>query len=374
MKSRTLKSSALGLWIVAASLSLPSEGFGADRSFVRGDSNADSVVDISDAVFTLLHLFSSGQTLGCVASADANDDGALDVSDAIYTLTYLFMGGPTPRAPFLSPGCDPTPDALGCAQYPGGTECVPTGAIIADHTTRDLGRIPRQSVEAAKQSFRIFYGHTSHGSQILTGMEAIKDPLYQFNQGAGTLSIKEEDSDLGNPSYSAWADTTRRQLDRADNDRNVVLWSWCGQVSGITEEDLQKYYLDGMSALEAQYPTVKFIHMTGHLDGTGVDGNLNRRNNQIREFCRANGKILFDFADIESYDPSGAYYLDRGADDACRYLKSPDVYGNWALEWCAAHPGECSSCSCVHSESVNCDMKARAFWWLLARMAGWDGQ
>ena len=49
------------------------------------------------------------------------------------------------------------------------------------------------------------------------------------------------------------------------------------------------------------------------------------------------------------------------------------VEHNWAVEWCAEHPGECSSTSCAHSRSLNCDMKGRAFWWLMARIAGWPG-
>ena len=49
--------------------------------------------------------------------------------------------------------------------------------------------------------------------------------------------------------------------------------------------------------------------MTGHLDGGGTAGNLNVRNNQIRNYCIANDKILFDFADIESYKPNGVINL-----------------------------------------------------------------
>lgn len=74
-----------------------------------------------------------------------------------------------------------------------------------------------------------------------------------------------------------------------------------------------------MNRLEEDYPHVTFFYMTGHLDGTRESGNLNLRNNQIREFCRENNKILFDFADIESFDPDGKYFLDKGANDGCYY-------------------------------------------------------
>ena len=82
--------------------------------FVRGDANGDLVVDVSDAVATLLYLFRS-LALPCLDAADANDDERLDLSDALYALEYLFRNGPRPPAPFPSPGFDETGDgSLGC--------------------------------------------------------------------------------------------------------------------------------------------------------------------------------------------------------------------------------------------------------------------
>jgi uncharacterized repeat protein (TIGR01451 family) len=137
-------------------------------------------------------------------------------------------------------------------------------------------------------------------------------------------------------------------------------------------------YLDSVSVLEAEYPGVTFVYMTGHLEGTGVDGNLNVRNDQIRSHCRANNKVLFDFADIESYNPDGVEFMSRLARDTCYYDGNGDGSvdsANWAQEWCASHAGDplCATCSCAHSEPLNCNLKGRAFWWMLARIAGWPG-
>lgn len=252
--------------------------------------------------------------------------------------------------------------------------------IIIDHTCTDLSKIPEHWIEQAKEQLRISYGHTSHGSQPISGMGVLMagplnpDGLYDFNtDGAvvsGTLSLADwtPGGDLGNPDRTTWATRTREYLDDQGSDRNVVIWSWCGQAD--TSEENIDLYLNLMNELEADYPDVIFVYMTGHLNGTGEDGNLNVRNNQIRDYCVANNKILFDFADIESYDPDGNYFLDRGADDGCYYDG-----GNWANEWCAAHSGDplCTSCGCAHSEPLNCNLKARAFWWMFARIAGWTG-
>lgn len=31
-------------------------------------------------------------------------------------------------------------------------------------------------------------------------------------------------------------------------------------------------------------------------------------------------------------------------------------------------------CDCAHSRPLNCNLKGRAFWWMVARLAGWDGE
>lgn len=81
--------------------------------FIRGDSNSDQSVDLSDSVTTLQFLFGSSTSL-CVSALDANDDGAVNIADAVYALAYLFNGGPSPPPPFPDCGPDLTPDPLSC--------------------------------------------------------------------------------------------------------------------------------------------------------------------------------------------------------------------------------------------------------------------
>jgi len=233
---------------------------------------------------------------------------------------------------------------------PAGAE-----AIIADHNAvGEFGDVPDSVIQSLGEDYLIFYGHTSHGSQIVTGI----DLLYDEDPFCDPPTFQEYGDDLGGNEDTTWVPPTRAWLN-AHPEYNMVMWSWCGGCSDNTEQGIN-IYLNAVSGLEQDYPGVTFIYMTGHLDGTGPEGNLYARNNQIRDYCLANDKILFDFADIESYDPNGNYYSD--ASDACE----------WCYDWCLLYP--CPSCGCAHSHCFNCYLKGKAWWWMMARIWGWGAE
>jgi len=278
--------------------------------------------------------------------------------------------------------------AAGCSSSPADDPPDPDSeALVVDHTSIELAAIPESWIEQAKTTLHIAYGHTSHGSQLTTGMTGLaawKGDLYAWNNGGagGALDLRDYNGnfgglgiadDLGAPSRTAWEQATRAYL-AANPAVNVIIWSWCGQVEG-TEAEIQTY-LDLMDGLESDFPNVKFVYMTGHTDGSGLSGTVHVRNNQIRSYCLAHDKILYDFEDIESYDPDGAYYGDKLVNDACDYDSNGDGTRdrNWAVDWQNAHPGEWYSCASAHSQPLNANMKAYAAWRLWARLAGWSGE
>lgn len=86
--------------------------------FVRGDTNSDAQLDLSDPIASLNYLFLGDAAPSCLQAADSNGDAALDLSDPIYFLTAHFLGGPAIPPPSPECGNAPAGEGLLCSSYP----------------------------------------------------------------------------------------------------------------------------------------------------------------------------------------------------------------------------------------------------------------
>ncbi|MFH1418500.1 MAG: hypothetical protein ABII12_09490 [Planctomycetota bacterium] len=261
-------------------------------------------------------------------------------------------------------------------------------AIIIDHNHTDITALSEAAMNKAKTDLHIAYGHTSHGSQLTDGMSGLVDfanggglglsydpDFFEWNNGGTGGALDLHDYAMGGDCgyYPDWVNNTISYLnDEGNGDVNVIIWSWCGQVDEkYVAGTLDSEYLTPMTQLEATYSDVTFVYMTGHVDHWD-DADNKAANQMVRDYCINNDKVLYDFADIECYDPDGTYY--EFPHDDCNYYASAGsttALGNWADAWQGTHTEDVDwySCSCAHSVALNCNRKAYAAWALWAAIA-----
>lgn len=264
--------------------------------------------------------------------------------------------------------------------------------LIIDHTSvQKFEQIPDQWLNAAKK-LTIHYAHTSHGMQIISGLKYISEKIDQEKYRISYITYYADHPDPTtalpaeqNPPALRIADTGRKPEGYWSTEEglketksfaatglfNYSMFGWCGELSGSL--DLKQYiddYLNALDQLEKEYPNMRFIYFTAPTDGFPAYSKLRQNNEQIRKYCIDHNKILYDFADIESWDPDGNFYTDNYS---C----------SWCEDWCKKHPDECvdlppdmnsgiPTC-CPHSHGYNCLIKGKSYWYMMARLAGWDG-
>jgi len=87
---------------------------GIPGTFIRGDTDGDGRINLTDAVFVFRHLFQGGAQPECLDAADADDNGTLALPDPIAILIHLFLGQDPLPLPGPEPWFDPSEDGLTC--------------------------------------------------------------------------------------------------------------------------------------------------------------------------------------------------------------------------------------------------------------------
>ena len=221
----------------------------------------------------------------------------------------------------------------------GGAAQAGAQAIVAGHVATDLGSTPDSAIAAAA-NLRLLVRRASVGGNISSGLDTLHTQDAKYDRSRWDFQ------DRGNPGWQAKVDDFVAQTALQASSFDVLTMKFCF----IDPDASFTYYRDALLQLETSYPAKRFVWWTIPIE---TSGNTARQafNDQVRAFALANGKLLFDIADIECHDAAGVKLTDGSG----REIMRP--------EW-TSDGGHLGSAGAVRVAS--------ALWWLMARIGGWN--
>jgi hypothetical protein len=247
--------------------------------------------------------------------------------------------------------------------------------IIIDHNCVDISQIPASVIEDIKDNINFQWCGQSHSGQVPCGLDVVESIYPQFDVTIQELVLPTTPNSMsvyiGNQGFNApgqcctsitpegyWIPPTGPQWTNAclayNPTINVSGFLWCWQLEGNGASYVQSY-LNQMESFEAQHPNVTFVYTTGNAQAYGANGLQRHQNNEmIRNYCIANNKVLFDFADIDSWY--------NGEQQTTTYNGTTYQVQHNAFD------GQ----ECGHVNLLGAEYKARAIWWMMARIGGWN--
>jgi hypothetical protein len=244
-------------------------------------------------------------------------------------------------------------------------------AIVADHTVvTQFPSIPKTAADTAAAKQVLFY-HQSTGNNIrdqglgcLAGQNS--EPSVYPSECIAYYNNRQNHTWpyylFPNWNWPIWPEVMADA--QAKMDQFVTLVNQ--QQSAYQFIGMKFCYVDGwnedfnnyktkMENLERAYPSKKFIWATSALWGEAHINcpDIQTFNNSLRAYARANNKLLFDLADIES----------KG--NTCRI--------NNCEALCPDYSDGIGGGGGGHPDVEGSMAMAKGFWWLIARASGWSG-
>ena len=223
-----------------------------------------------------------------------------------------------------------------------GTSQAQAAGFVVDHTSATLSLIPAGIVPQAA-AVKILLQHASVGSNISDGLDALQADDASYDRSHFTFQAR------GNPGWQAKIDDFAAYV----ASHTIQYDAFTTKLCYIDTDANWTYYRDVMEQVESSYPDSIFVWWTMPITTSDDTDNDTRQtfNENVRTYCKANGKILFDIADIESHAPDGTPQTGTGGREI--------MYAPYSSDG-------------GHLNDTGARRVASAYWVLAARLSGWE--
>lgn len=253
--------------------------------------------------------------------------------------------------------------------------------IRIGHLQADATTIPQGYLDLAR-GLDVLFGHQSVGMDTLYGIQSLRDSVsslrYQISIGDGNFG---PDWAAPTPSWltthdgiaSIYVGTNGNAQSKVNAfdaairtggwgaTANVALMKFCfTEMWAVSSgQELWDIYRPVMLSLIADYPGITFIWATQPLGAVGTENQPQLQvttdfNTLVRNYVQANGGYLFDIADVESHDANGILSKDSS--------NRPTLVPAFAV-----------ASNDPHLSTAGRARVANAWWYLMACVAGWEG-
>ncbi len=260
------------------------------------------------------------------------------------------------------------------------------GQIIADHTVVDrFDDIPQYYIDKVKEMWLVVAGE-SHSRGYFNGLALLEatDPKFAVNwvqsgnpEAYTTSHLRASRATWGDLTHeSGWVYsygeedwwTTPAAISRTEagleycNTNNLRIsafgFGWCYDPE-INVNDYLTATQGYIDYCRAKGYSTKVFFSTGPIEGIAGRGCYNHyRWPIIRAYVLSDeSRILFDYADILCYDNAGI-----ATTKVCNGVTTPAITAN-----------NLTPTEDYHISEAGAIRLAKAMWWMLARIAGWDG-